>query len=105
MKKLRNEAFLADKNSLMIEHDYFEALKAEFDMEINSEEIGFECTIPIEGSTCEYHNKNHNDEKNQVKVKMYFHSHFSYDSYQNDANKFEHMNNLIQWMYEVNVFI
>ena len=36
---------------------------------------------------------------------MYFHPHFSYDSYQNDANKFEHMNNLIQWMYEVNVFI
>ena len=32
MQKLRDEDFLADKNTVMTERDYAEALKAEFDI-------------------------------------------------------------------------
>ena len=72
----RNEAFLEDNNAVMIERDYAEALMAEFDMEIQSEAFGFNYTLSIEDSTCEYHNKYHNNEINQGKVNMDFHSHF-----------------------------
>ena len=40
-------------NAMMIERDYAEALKSEFDMEIQSEAFGFNQTLSIEGSTCE----------------------------------------------------
>ena len=51
-KYLRREDFLADNNAVMTERDYTEALKAEFDMEIQSEEFGFNRTLSIEGSNC-----------------------------------------------------
>ena len=57
-------------------------------MEIQSEEFGFNRTISIEFSTYEYHNRDNNDERNQGKVKIYFHSHFSDDSAQNDDTTF-----------------
>ena len=74
-------------------------------MEIYSEAFGFNHTLSIEGSDCEYHNKYHNDERNQENVKMDFHSHFSNDSAHNSATTFEHMNKFIHWMYENNFFI
>ena len=48
-KELRSEDILVDNNSnaAMIEHDYTEALKAEFDMEIQSESFGFNRTLSI----------------------------------------------------------
>ena len=88
----------------MIERDYSEALEAEFDMEIQSEAFGFNITLSIEVSTCEYHNKYHNYENNEGKVKMDFHSHFSDDSAHNAATTFEHMNIFIHCMYDNNLF-
>ena len=41
----------------MTEHDYAEALKTEFDMEIQSEAFGFNHTLSTEGCTCEYNDK------------------------------------------------
>ena len=55
---------MGDNNSVMTERDYAEALKAEFYMEIQSEVFGFSPNLSIEVSTCEYHNKYHNDEIN-----------------------------------------
>ena len=43
----RREAFLEDKNDVITERDYAEALKAYFDMEIQSEALGFNHTISI----------------------------------------------------------
>ena len=60
----------------MTEHDYAEALKPEFDMEIQSEAFGFNYNISIKVITCEYHNKYNNGESYQGKVKMDFYSHF-----------------------------
>ena len=68
-------------------------------MEIKSEAFGFNHTLSIEGSTCEYQNKYHNDEINQVKVKTDFHSHFSDDSAQNTDTTIEHTKKFIQWIY------
>ena len=90
-QNIRRAFFLEDNNSVMAERDYAEALKAEFDMEIQSEAFGFNHTISIEVGTCEYHNKYHNYVSNQVKVKIYFHSYFLGDSAQNEAIIFENM--------------
>ena len=43
--------------------------------------------------------------RNQGKVKMYFHSHFSDDSAHNAATTFENMKKFIHWMNENNLFI
>ena len=51
-KNLRNEDFLADNNAMMTKCDYDEALKANFDMEIQLEIFGFNRTLSIEFSTC-----------------------------------------------------
>ena len=67
---------MADNNSVITERDYDEALKSEFDMKIQSESFGFNCTLSIEGITCEYHNKYHNDVINEGKLKMNFTSYF-----------------------------
>ena len=56
----------------MTEHEYDEALKEKYDMEIQSEVFGFNRTLSIEGSTCEYHNKDHNAISNEGKVEMDF---------------------------------
>ena len=64
-KNLRREDSLLDNSSVMIERDNAETLKAEFDMEIQSEPFGFTRTISIEEITCEYHNKYQNCERNQ----------------------------------------
>ena len=56
--------------------DYVELLKAEFDMKIQSEAFGFNRTLSIEGSTCEYHDKNGNGLRNKENVMMHFYSHF-----------------------------
>ena len=64
MKNIRNEYFLENMNYVMTEGDYAEALKAEFDMELQSEAFGFNRTLSIEGNTCEYQNKDHNNESN-----------------------------------------
>ena len=39
-KNIRNEDFLEDMNDVMTERDYAEALKAEFDMEIQLKAFG-----------------------------------------------------------------
>ena len=44
-KKLRREAFLAENNTVMKEHDFTELLKAKFDTEIKWEEFGFNRTL------------------------------------------------------------
>ena len=74
-------------------------------MEIQSDTFGFNRTLSKEGSTCEDHNKDQNDEINQGKVKMDFHSHFSYDSDHNYATTFEHVEKFIYCMYENNMCI
>ena len=63
-KNLIREYFLSDNNSVMKEHDYADAFKEKFDIEFQSEEFGFNHNIYIEGSTCDYHNKYHNDKRN-----------------------------------------
>ena len=75
-KNIRREDFLADNNDVMKKRDYSESLKAEFGMVIQSEEFGSSRTLSIEVITCDYHNKYHNDVRNQGKVKMDLHSHF-----------------------------
>ena len=80
-------------------------MKEESDTEIQSEAFGFNHIFSIERSTCEYHNKYHNDVRNEANVNMDFHSHFSDDSDQNAATTFEHMKQFIQWMYEKKMFI
>ena len=57
----------------MTERDYAEEFKEEFDMEIQSEEFGFNHTLSIEDSACEYHNKYQNYVRNEGKVNMDFH--------------------------------
>ena len=74
-------------------------------MEIQSEEFGFNCTISIEISTCNYHNKCHNNLSNEVKAKMDFNSHFSNDYDHNETTTFEHMKKFILWMYNRILFI
>ena len=75
----------------MTEHDYYEALKENGNMEIQLQQFGFNENISIEGSTCQYHDKYHNDVSNDGNVKIYFHSLISDHSAQNESNKFEHM--------------
>ena len=89
----------------MIKRDYSEALKAESEMEINSDAFGFNKSISIEGSTCEYHNKYQNYERNQGNMKMDFHSKFSDNSDQNAATTLENMKNFIHWIYDNYLFI
>ena len=89
----------------MIECNYDEVLKAELDMEIQSQEFVSNRTLPIEVSTCEYQNKYHNDVSNEGKLKIYFHSHFLDNSVQNTATTFDHMEKFIHWIYENNLFI
>ena len=60
----------------MTECDYAEALRAEFDIEIQSEAFGFNITFTIEVITYEYRIKNCNDVRNQVKSNIDFYSHF-----------------------------
>ena len=67
---------MADNNYLITERGYVEVFKAEFDMQVKSESFGFYRNLSIEGNTCEYHNKYHNDVNNQGKVLINFHSHF-----------------------------
>ena len=83
----------------MTERNYAEALKAEFGIEIQSEVFGFDCTIYIEGSNCEYHDKYLNCVSNEGNVKMNLHSHISDDSDHNVATIFEHMKIFIHRMY------
>ena len=87
------------------ERDYAEASKAEFDMKIHSEAFGFNFTLSIEESTCENHNKDHNDVSNEVNMKIYFRSNFPDDSAQNVVNTFDHIKTSIHWMYENNLLI
>ena len=74
-------------------------------MEIQSVVFGFNHTLSIESSMCEYCNKYPNDESNNGKVKMNFHSHFSDYSAHNSATTFDHMKKFIHWMYEGIFFI
>ena len=67
--------------------------------------IGFNHTISIEVSTCEYHDKYHNDVRKEGNVKVDFHSHFSDDSDQNAATIFEHSKFVFHWMYGNKLFI
>ena len=84
-KDLRRQDYFSYINDVMIKCEYAEALKPQFDMESMSEEFGFNRTIYLKGSTYEYHDKYCNDVINQTNVNMEFHSHFSYDSAQNEA--------------------
>ena len=52
VQEVRKTSYFSDINDVMTEHDCDEALKAEFDMEIQSEEFGFNRTPLIEVSTC-----------------------------------------------------
>ena len=54
----------------MTEHDYYEALKEEFDMEIQSEAFVFNCNLFIEYRICEYHDKFINASSNAENVKI-----------------------------------
>ena len=100
-KKSRKDAFKANPQSIMTEQDYAEALKSEFDQEIQSEAFGYNRTLSIEGSSCEYHADNDNaDNDAQPVIKMDFHSHFSDASKQNAATTFEHMKTSINHMLE-----
>ena len=56
----------------MTERGYTESLKAEFDMEIQSEVFRFNRTLLIEGRTYEYHNKYNDGVSNKEKLKIYF---------------------------------
>ena len=80
-------------------------MKAEFDVEIQPEAFQFNHTISIEGSICEYHNKDNSDVRNHEKIKMYLPSHFSDESAQNTTATFQHMQKLIHWTYENSLFI
>ena len=46
-KNIRREAFLAEKNAVVKERDCAESLKEEFDIEIQSEEFGFNRNLSI----------------------------------------------------------
>ena len=72
-KELIRQYFFDDIIYFMTERDYSEALTVEFDMEIQSEEFGLKNTISIEGSTCEYYEKDNNDGINEEKLKMELH--------------------------------
>ena len=52
VKGVNKTIFFDDNNSVITEHDYAEALKAEFDTEIQSETFCFNHTIFIEINTC-----------------------------------------------------
>ena len=71
----------------MTKYNYAEELKAEYDTEIQSAAFGFNLTLSIKFSTCDYHNKDHNDVSNQGKSNMDFPT-FSDDYAQNAATTF-----------------
>ena len=75
MQIVENKCF-DEISSFMTECDYAEALKAEFDMEIQQEVFRFNHTLSIEGIICEYHNKHRNDVSNDPNVNIDFHSIF-----------------------------
>ena len=63
---------MSDNNPVMKKGDYTEALKENFDMEIQPEEFGSNHTLSIEGNTCDYHDKYLNDIRNKGNTKMDF---------------------------------
>ena len=69
-------------------------------MEIQSEAFVFNCTIYIEGSDFEYHNKYCNAVSNESNAKIFFRSHFPDNSAQNTDTTCEHMKHFIHWIYE-----
>ena len=71
-------------------------------MDIHTKEFFFNHNLSIEGSTFDYHDKYCNYLSNEKKLKMDFHSKFSYDSAYNTATTYEHMKRFSQWMYEEN---
>ena len=79
---------MEENNYVMTKRGYDGSFKVEFDMEIQSETFGFNCNISIEGSTCEYHDKDPNDISNEVNLKIYFCSRFSDYSAKNSAPTF-----------------
>ena len=100
VQKVNKTRLFSENNDVITERDYAEEVKAEFDMEIQSEAFGFNNNISIEDSTGEYHDKDRNDVSNEESTKMNFHSHFSDDSSYNAATLFKYKKNFIHWMYE-----
>ena len=76
VQKVNKTRLFSENNDVITERDYAEEVKAEFDMEIQSEAFGFNHTIYIEGCTCDYHDKYCNYVNNEANLKMEFHSHF-----------------------------
>ena len=72
-------------------------------MKIHSEDFGFNRTLSVKGSTCEYHYKYCNDKINEANVKINSQSHFSDESAQNIATIYKQIKFFIHWMYK-NVF-
>eukprot|EP00957_Ditylum_brightwellii_P097580 7431586-Ditylum_brightwellii.AAC.1 len=72
----RRQVFMNNKNALMTECDFAEGLKAESDIEIQSEAFGLNRSLSIEGFSCNYHNQSLNDNGEISPVKMDFHSPF-----------------------------
>ena len=101
-KKSRKDAFKANIQSVMTERDYAEGMKCEFDQEIQSEAFGYNRTLSIEGSSCEYHVQDPDNDTGNTEtcIKMDFHSHFSDSSKQNAATTYEHMKTSITHMIE-----
>ena len=62
-KNIEENLFI-DNNVVITELDDTEIYKAESGMEIHSEAFGFNHTLSVEGSTCEYHKKYHYDVNN-----------------------------------------
>ena len=61
----------ADNNDVMTERDYSESLIAKLDMGIQSNAFGFNPTLSIEVSNCEYQNKYHNDKSNRKRRRFF----------------------------------
>ena len=97
-KELISQAFFND-----IKLDYTQAFKAEFDMEIQSQAFGFITTLSIEGSSCEYNDKDWNDRINEVNVNMDFHPQFSDESNQNTVTMCELIKKSIYCIYADNL--
>ena len=63
-------------NCVLTESDYSEALKSEFNLEIQYEAFGFNQALSVTVRNCEYHNANINDVSNESNVKIDLNSHF-----------------------------
>ena len=94
-KKKYDSAFWNHPSDVQTSHDYAKCLKAEFNLEIQSEHFGNSQSLSIEGSTVEI------QWLRKSEPSLEFHSHFSDGKQQDACMKYAHMRVLFYWLIKM----